>query len=169
MIDQPSQTVRSAEDHQAALTESLAIFIAAAERFPRSARRDRPHPGAFTATEIVYHVLAVEALWQERIGNVLTGRSREFIAMNPDEDAAQNHYNDRSFEDGVDELTKRRIETLATIGRLSGEQLLLSGIHSKYGEMSLHKIFETMEGHDKQHAAQLDRTARELSGSAVAG
>lgn len=108
-------------------------------------------------------MLAVEELWQQRIENLLTGGPREFVAMDPDEDAARNRYNERDFSEGLALLTKRRGDLLAKIGTLSDDQFELTGMHSKYGEMSIHRMLETMEGHDRQHAAQLGRTERALN------
>jgi hypothetical protein len=128
---------------------------------------------AFSATEIVYHMVAVEQLWQTRISDLLADArasgsavvhvSREFTAMNPDEDAATNSYNTRSFENGLQKLREMRINTLAIVGRLADADFRLAGIHSRYGELSIDRMLQTMENHDRQHAAQLERTVRELT------
>ena len=157
----PNRSVRS-ESHRAALSESLEVFLSAASRFPSEKRQDRPRIGAFTATEIVYHMVAVERLWMTRFRNLLTNGPREFQALNPDTDAAINQYNERPFESGLAQLCSDRNETLNLIDSLTDDQFLLSGLHSKYGEMTIERMLDTMHAHDTQHAAQLDRTAREL-------
>jgi uncharacterized damage-inducible protein DinB len=149
------------------LSESLGIFRESAERFPRERRHDRPKEGAFTATEIICHMLAVEDLWRERIAKLISGGDRQFQAMNPDEDARSHGYNDRDYDAGLETLIGKRVDTIALIGRLQPEQFGLTGVHSKYGEMAIHQMFETMESHDRQHAAQLDRTLRELEALAA--
>ena len=157
-----------AADHLAALSESLRVFLDAVIRFPEPLRHDRPRPGAFSAAEIVWHMVAVEDLWRSRIVNLLSGGDRNFVALDPDADAAANKYNERSYEAGVQELSTKRRELRSTIERLSEGELALTGQHSKYGEMTIHRILETMAGHDRQHAGQLDRTARELTAHAHA-
>lgn len=162
MISQPQSPSVRAEKHQAALSESLRVFRDAADRFPVARRHDRPREGAFSAAEIVYHLVGVEELWQSRFNSLLTGGTREFTAMDADEDARENRYNDRDFEEGVKTLIRKRDDTLAFVGQMTDEQLELTCKHSRYGDMSLDRMLETIEAHDRQHAAQLDRTAREL-------
>jgi uncharacterized damage-inducible protein DinB len=152
-----------AADHLAALSESFRIFEDAAMRFPATRRHERPRVGAFSATEILWHMIAVEDLWRLRISNLLTGGDRTFIALDPDADAADNSYNDREFEQGIETFRQKRSDTCSMLGSLTEDELQLTGMHSKYGEMTIHNILEKMTSHDAQHAGQLDRTARELA------
>lgn len=152
-----------AADHLAALNESFGVFQNAATAFPSALRHDRPKPGAFSATEIVWHMIAVEDLWRSRISNLLTGGDRTFVALDPDADAAMNDYNARDFSDALRAFEQKRSDTLSMVASLTADELELTGQHSKYGEMTIHRILQTMAGHDAQHAGQLDRTARELT------
>jgi uncharacterized damage-inducible protein DinB len=162
-IPPPSPSVPAA-DHLAALSESFHIFEAAAMSFPAALRAERPRPGAFSATEIVWHMIAVEDLWRSRISNLLTGGDRMFVALDPDADAATNVYNDRDFIEGLNTFREKRHDAMRMAGSLTSDELALTGVHSKYGEMSVYQILEKMASHDVGHAGQLERTARELSG-----
>ena len=150
-------------DHLAALTKSLAVFVGTAKAYPRELVRQKPTEIAFSATEIVYHMRDVERLWQRRMRGVLDGSMTHFQQMDPDREAREGRYNERPYEDGIAELEKARQETHSLVRGLTGSQMNLSGIHSKYGEMNIHRMLDTMEGHDLQHAAQLARTLKEVS------
>ena len=109
-------------------------------------------------------MLDVERLWQERIHGLLDHTARPTVAathsqaMDPDKEALENKYNEKPYDDGIAALNKARNETYRLIHSLTDEELERTGIHSKYGPMNVFRILETMEGHDRTHAAQLDRT-----------
>lgn len=145
------------------LEMSLEEFITTAERFPQEMRHQKPMEKAFSATEIVYHMCDVEALWQDRLSKLLSGESREFIAMDPDKVALDNAYNTKDFEAGLSQLREQRKTTLKLFASLSDDQFNLSGLHTRYGEMSITRIVETMTNHDLQHAHQLVRTVVEIA------
>jgi hypothetical protein len=146
------------EKHLEALDKSFEVFQTAASNYPRALVREKPFEKAFSATEIVYHMLDVERLWQQRIHGLLDRTMTHFEQMNPDKEAIEQRYNERSYEGGIAELANARIETHDRIRSMKPNEFERSGIHSKYGEMNTFKILEIMEGHDRTHAAQLERT-----------
>jgi uncharacterized damage-inducible protein DinB len=150
------------EEHLEALDKSFRVFLDAASSYPRVRVREKPTEIAFSATEIVYHMLDVERLWQSRMRGILAGTMTHFQQMNPDKEAIEQRYNKKDYEQGIMELTKARIETHELIRSLKPHEFEIVGIHSKYGEMNIHKILETMVNHDRDHAAQLDRTLAQL-------
>lgn len=103
-------------------------------------------------------MIDVERLWQSRIRGLLDGSLRHFRQMDPDKEAAEKRYNARNFDRGLRELTMSRAETTRLIAAMKTDDLMITGIHSKFGEMDTIKILQTMEEHDRQHATQLDRT-----------
>ncbi|HWF43046.1 MAG TPA: DinB family protein [Candidatus Kapabacteria bacterium] len=141
-----------------ALDKSFAVFVAVAENYPHESVREKPSAIGFSATEIVYHMLDVERLWQQRIRRLLERTLTYFEAMNPDREAVQNRYNEKQFDPGILDLAAARLDTHRLIRSLTKEQFELTGIHSKYGPMNIVRILEIMEEHDRTHAAQLDRT-----------
>jgi len=155
----------SRESHLAALDKSFAVFLEAARR-PlltkigpgASLLRAKPNEKAFSLTEILYHMLDVERLWQRRLRGLLDGSMTHFQQMDPDKEAIEGRYNEKPYEEGIQKLIEARGETVQLVQSLSTKQLQLKGIHSRYGEMDIHKILETMEGHDRTHAAQIERT-----------
>lgn len=146
-----------------ALAMSLEEFIATAERFPNKLRQQKPSEKVFSATEIVYHMCDVELLWQDRLRKLLSGESRNFVAMDPDKVALDNAYNSKDLTSGLVQLREGRKKSLALFASLNDEHFNLFGIHTRYGEMSISRIVETMTNHDLQHARQLIRTEAELT------
>lgn len=150
------------ENELAALAQSNADFLEAARNFPVDRRMDKPTPKSFSATEIVYHMLDVEKLWQRRLQRLISGESREFIAMDPDKEAIDNAYNQKDYAEGLEDLLEARRRSLELFRSLADDQFELAGNHTRYGEMSISRVIEVMTAHDLQHAKQLQRTEQEL-------
>jgi uncharacterized damage-inducible protein DinB len=157
-----NENPRRPEKHLEALDKSFEVFQTAASNFPRALVREKPSEKAFSATEIVYHMLDVERLWQRRIRGLLDGTVTRFDQMNPDKEAVEHRYNERAYEDGISELRNARNETHDHVRSMKPNEFERLGVHSKYGEMNTFKILEIIEGHDRTHAAQLERTLTQV-------
>jgi uncharacterized damage-inducible protein DinB len=153
----------SLADHLEALDKSFQVFSAAAKGYPRDLSREKPTATAFSATEIVYHVLDVERLWQRRIRGLLDATMTKFQQMDPDKEARDGRYNEKPYDAGISEWEQARKETITLLREMKPRELLLSGVHSKYGEMNSFAILKIMEEHDRTHAAQLERTLAKVS------
>jgi len=151
-------TTPRVEENLAALGKSFEVFLGASSRYPRELVTRKPTEIAFSATEILYHMLDVERLWQRRIRGLLDGTMKTFQQMDPDKEARDARYNEKPYEQGLSELKRARAETHALVRGMGADELLLTGIHSTYGEMNTFDILAKMEGHDRTHAAQLERT-----------
>ena len=103
-------------------------------------------------------MLDVEALWQHRISGLLNKTTTHFQAMDPDKEAIENKYNEKSYDTGIVLLREAREKTHRLVQYLTDNELELAGIHSKYGPMNILAILETMKAHDRTHATQLERT-----------
>jgi uncharacterized damage-inducible protein DinB len=154
--------MNSKETELAALAQSNADFLEAARNFPMERRTEKPTAKAFSATEIVYHMLDVEKLWQRRLQRLISGESRGFIAMDPDKEASENSYNSKDYNEGLEDLLEARRRSLELFRSMDDDQFELTGDHTRYGEMSISRVMEIMTAHDLQHARQLERTLREL-------
>ena len=145
------------------LARSGESFRRAAEAFSPSHRREKPTEKAFSATEIVYHMVDVEHLWQRRIDDLLSGASNTFTAMDPDAVARDSKYNEKDYEAGLSLLSEAREASLKLFASLNDEDFMREGMHTRYGPMSIVQVVEKMIGHDKQHEAQLARTLTEVT------
>ena len=151
-----------------AYSKSIQLFLSEAEAFPRVLIKEHPPKkrGAkrpFSACEILYHMLDVERLWQARIQGLIDGTMPIFQQMDPDKEAEEKHYNGKNYERGLRELIHARALTTELILGMSNDQLELTGVHTRFGKIDTIKILEIMEGHDRQHAAQLERTLSQVS------
>lgn len=160
-MNQP--TILRVEENLEALGKSFNVFFDAAIRYPRNLVREKPTDIAFSATEVVYHMLDVERLWQRRIRGMLDGTMTQFQQMNPDKEAHDQRYNEKPYNDGISQLRRAREETYGIVQNMGSKELLLAGIHSRYGEMNTFDILAKMEEHDRTHAAQLERTLIQVS------
>jgi uncharacterized damage-inducible protein DinB len=151
------------EENLEALGESFNVFLDAAMRYPRELVTRKPTEIAFSATEVVYHMLDVERLWQRRIHGLLNGTMRKFQQMNPDKEAREARYNGKPYEEGISELKQARAETYILIRGMEHDALMLAGTHSTYGEMNTFDILAKMEEHDRIHTAQLERTIAQIT------
>ena len=106
----------------------------------------------------MYHLLEVEELWQTRLDQLLHTNDHHFQQIDPDALAKENHYNERSYEEGIANWNAARKDTVALVDGMTDEQLALVGIHSRYGEMNTLRILEIMADHDLQHLRQMERT-----------
>ena len=145
------------------LEQTIAEVTHFANHFPRELVTKKPDAKAFSATEIIYHLVEVEQLWQRRIKQLLTTTGRNFEAIDPDALAIENHYNQKSYDAGIEQLMDARNDTVDLIDAMSESERRIVGIHSKYGEMDTHRIVETMQNHDLQHLEQLKRTLQLVS------
>jgi uncharacterized damage-inducible protein DinB len=147
----------------AKLEHSFHEVIDFAKTYPESLRSVKPDDKAFSATEVIYHLLEVENLWQRRIKMLVTTTNRNFEPIDPDAQAQANNYNSKPFQKGLEEWFEAREETVDLIDEMSESERRIIGVHPKYGEMDTHRIVEIMLDHDKQHLAQLERTVKLVS------
>ncbi|HEY3874843.1 MAG TPA: DinB family protein [Candidatus Kapabacteria bacterium] len=161
-MSQQTERARRPEEILAALNKSFQVFLEEAESYPRELAQSKPSSKAFSATEILYHMLDVERLWQTRIRGLIDGTIIHFQQMNPDALAIERRYNEKEYDRGLTDLRQSRTETHAIIRSLKPRELELTGIHSKYGEMNVVRMLEILEEHDHTHAAQLRRTLSQV-------
>lgn len=142
----------------AKLEHSFHTVIDYAKTYPESLRAVKPDEKAFSATEVIYHMLEVENLWQRRLKMLITSTERQFQALDPDTAAKEGNYNSKPFQKGMEDWFEAREETIDLIDEMSESERRIIGIHPKYGEIDTHRIVEIILGHDAQHLAQLQRT-----------
>ncbi len=130
-----------------------------AHTIPTSLQTVKPDAVAFSATEIVWHLKAVEELWHKRFAQMKAEKEPTFfVAMNPDEVAKNEHHNERALEEGLSEWQKLRTKTIEFLHSLGEEATNLKGVHQRYGPMDIPRILDIMTNHDLQHLEQLKRT-----------
>lgn len=140
------------------LQETITQTITFAEVYTQDLVKIKPDESAFSANEIIYHLLEVEELWQRRIDQLLHSEDKHFQQIDPDALAKEHHYNEKSYEEGISKWKEARKRTIDLINKMSDEELHIIGIHSRYGEMDTFRILDIMADHDLQHLRQMERT-----------
>jgi len=129
-----------------------------AESFPAELVTKKPDAKAFSANEIIYHLLEVEELWQRRIHQLLHSDDKHFQQIDPDALAKDHHYNEMPYDEGIEDLKSDRQDTIDLIDVMTEDERHIVGIHSRYGEIDTHRIMDIMADHDLQHLRQMERT-----------
>lgn len=144
------------------LQETIKEVTAFAESYPQELLTIKPDAIAFSANEIIYHLLEVEELWQRRIHQLLHSEDKYFQQIDPDTLAKEHRYNEQPFNEGIKEWKAAREETIDLIDAMSEEQRLIIGTHSRYGEIDMYRILDIMAEHDLQHLRQMERTLKQI-------
>ena len=146
------------------LERTYRLFTEFAESYPRELVTKKPSPEAFSATEIVWHMVEVEKLWHNRFNEMQAKTSDVvFLAINPDELAKSGKYNEKSIADGLKEWGELRQKTYEIGKGFSEDVLHRTAIHSRYGEMAIFRMFDIMVNHDLQHLEQMKRTLKQVT------
>ncbi len=140
------------------LQQTVGKVTAYAEKFPREYIYTKPDAKAFSANEIIYHLLEVEELWQRRLDQLLHTEDHNFQQIDPDALAKVNLYNEKSYDEGIANWNAARKDTVALVHGMTAEQREINGMHSRYGEMNTFRILEIIADHDLQHLHQMERT-----------
>src|SRR5437588_6172039 len=146
------------------LNRTFSLVKDFAESYPADLVAEKPDAIAFSANEIIYHLLEVEELWQRRIHQLLNEERPYFERINPDELAKEHHYNEHDFFEGIMELQKSREDTIELVTALSEEELSRKATHSRFGEMDVYRILDIIADHDLQHLRQMERTLKLVNG-----
>lgn len=148
----------------------LATGIAVLERTPRtlnamlggltSAWSDATEgPDTWSPYVILGHLVQGERSdWIPRARIILSrGPNRRFTPF--DRFAQFRESQGKSMSDLLDEFTRLRDESLATLGswHLTDTELALTGEHPEFGAVTLRQLLATWVGHDLGHIAQIAR------------
>jgi uncharacterized protein YfaQ (DUF2300 family) len=120
---------------------------------------DAPGPEGWSARDVVAHLAA-------RQQPAIAGRISAILAQPgaaipdiPDNLTEVQPYRERPLADLFDEFARGRAEALATIERVTSEQLAWRGVHAEVGEISIADIIHHVAYHDLIHVAQAARLA----------
>lgn len=126
----------------------------------------RPDGKNWAAKEALCHLRDTEELFQGRFQLVLEMNEPKLMPLDPttpDRWAEERQYLRNDAAEVVTAFRKRRDETLATLGKLTPEQLKRGGIHPTRGRMTVEDFVTLIAWHDDNH---LDQLKRALEGKA---
>jgi len=115
--------------------------------------------GRWSATDVVGHLVHSEIEdWIPRSKIILFAEDKHFIPFNPGgfDEVRQ----DKTLEQLLAEFRDLRMKSLSELDqfKLSEEDLNKTGIHPKFGEVTLRQHLSTWTMHDLNHLYQINRT-----------
>lgn len=112
----------------------------------------------FSPFEVMGHLIHGEKTdWMTRTEIILNDGDKHFAVY--DRFAQYEESKGKSLDDLLSEFKKLRKENLGKLKNysVSSEELKLTGIHPKFGEVTLHQLLATWVTHDLAHIAQICR------------
>jgi hypothetical protein len=112
----------------------------------------------FNAFDVMGHLIHGEKTdWMTRTEIILNDGDKHFAVY--DRFAQYEESKDKSLDDLLKEFKYLRNENLSKLKSFSinAEKLKLTGIHPKFGEVTLHQLLATWVTHDLAHIAQVCR------------
>jgi uncharacterized damage-inducible protein DinB len=116
----------------------------------------RPADGSWSIQENAGHLLDLEQLWQDRIEDILNGKTylREYDLENGPTNAA--NHNDSELEDILINFTLMRRQTLDILAGLEDEQIYASALHPRLNQpLQLHQHALFVAEHDDHHLTRI--------------
>ena len=127
--------------------------------------RQRPAANEFSALEQVCHLRDIE---REGYAVRLRRLRDEAEPVLPDINGArlaqERDYQSQDFATALDEFAQARRESMATVEKLSLDELQRSGTLEGVGRITVARLLELMRAHDEEHCAEL-RTLSEWLGA----
>lgn len=139
--------------------DALAAFPEALKRrvqgLDEGALRYRPTADAWSAVEIVGHIMDVEALWAGRIRHMLGAEHPSFPPYDRDEIVRQQEFQNKQPGGLLITFAERRAELVDFLRGLRPAQLARTGVHPTRGPISVADSIAILEDHDRAHAEQI--------------
>ncbi|MFQ5690058.1 MAG: DinB family protein [Gemmatimonadota bacterium] len=130
-----------------------------------SALRRRPGERAWSALEVVGHLIDVEWVFGFRTRTVLCDEVPEFGGIDQDRWVAVQRWNERDPADLLERFSGLRRVNLSTWAQLRPAELERSGLHRDAGvRLSLDLMRRILAGHDLQHMDQIRAALAGASG-----
>jgi hypothetical protein len=116
--------------------------------------------GAWNLRDIAGHLAATERdCYEPRVHSIAAGDSPTFdFFTNEDTDFGGIH-----LEEALDGWAETRARLLDFVRTLSEEQRRLTGLHERYGDVTVDRYLEIALEHDRDHLRGLERLAGQLT------
>jgi hypothetical protein len=124
--------------------------------------RARPAPDEWSPIEIVCHLRDEETLdFGARVRVVLDGGSA-FVPIDPERWVVERRYREMDLAPALEELRRRRVESLALLDSVAPERLRAAVAHPRLGSLSGMDLLAAWVAHDRLHLQQLVATLTRL-------
>ena len=119
--------------------------------------RRKPAPDKWSALEVICHLRDIERLWADRLVKVAFSERPAFYTFDVSALAAQKEYNAQDPATSLKEFARLRDDNLCLLRALPASEWTRTGLHPKYGELSIERIVDIMVDHDRGHVGQIER------------
>lgn len=110
-----------------------------------------PATGKWSANEHLAHLARYQQVFLERVDRILKEKSPVFPRYRAEEDPEWERWRQFAYKEVVAELAAGRERLIARLKALSDADCERTGIHSKFGEMSLALWVEFFLVHEAHH------------------
>jgi uncharacterized damage-inducible protein DinB len=139
-------------------------LAAAIEACSDAALSRRPDARSWAAKEVICHLRDTEEAFGARVEQIVAMDSDpRLLGIDADRWAEERQYLRNDAGEAVAAFRRRRAETLATLGKVTGAQWQKGGLHVTRGRMTLDDFLSLIAWHDDNH---LDQLRRALAGMA---
>ena len=127
--------------------------------------RQRPAANEFSALEQACHLRDIEREgYAVRLRRLLSEGEPVLPDINGGKLARERDYQSQAFAAALNEFAQARRENMATVEKLSLDQLQRSGTLEGVGRITVARLLELMRAHDEEHCVEL-RTLSEWLGA----
>lgn len=127
-------------------------FLAAAlNGVPADALHEKPVSGKWSAHEQLAHLARYHQIFLQRIERILAEQSPEFPRYRAEEDSEWKTWTSMTTQQVLVRLSSMRIKLMAQLHSLSEQDFTRTGVHPKFGEMSLSLWLEFFLVHEAHH------------------
>ena len=144
--------------HPAKSQKVLEVLLDGVDQTTAAALRD-PNDGdaGWTTLDVVCHLRDFEQVWQRRLQMALTQDNPPFEPFDPNALVTANDYAGQDFAQVWAERTALRAESIAMLDAITDEQWSRTGLHARFGSLTIIELKFQLPLHDLDHAEQIAR------------
>ena len=128
-----------------------AILAYAVSGLTHDQMRARPGPGAWSAVELVAHVLDTDLVYADRMKRIIAEEAPVLQAFDEVAWGERLGYEEESLEEAVSLLAGNRRRMAAVLRRLNSEDFARWGNHSENGKTTLAEVLAYVTNHLDHH------------------
>ena len=117
--------------------------------------RRSPHPGKWSAVQIIMHLAETEIVASWRYRQMLEQSATNIIPYDQDQWERLGDYANANPQDALELFRLLRERNLQLLARLTPQQWDMYGIHGERGKESVRVLVRMMAGHDVNHLNQV--------------
>jgi len=144
---------------------SLTKLCAVSRSNPVEAILQPPASGKWSANENLAHLARYHEIFLERIDRILKENAPAFPRYRAEEDPKWEAWRGLAYKDVAGQLAVLREKLIARLKALSDADYQRTGVHSKFGEMSLALWLEFFLVHEAHHLYAVFQLVRQNRGS----